>query len=205
MASSGPCTFAQLQEAVADEERNKAELRDLENQLQEVIRKEKAAYDAVMAATRLRMRLFAAAHATAAAQAAASRRRMRKLADAPQPIENPDDLNRKNRERARFQAAWILEDEGRPLLAIELAKRIGCPARAIRNYLDGDPRFRIDHLAVKGGKRDAVRVWLTDEQCTSATKKGSCIHEHEAPRQDGRPHQSAPDHARDDGGHHPGT
>ena len=152
--------IARLRAAVEEEERAKAAWRDLENQHQEIAGQEKAAYDLVLASTRARMRLFAAAASKAASQATAGRKRLQKLADAPPPIENPDDLNRKNRERARFQAAFILQDEGRPLLAVELAKRIGCPARAIRNYLDGDARFVIDHVGV--GKRDAVRVSLAE-------------------------------------------
>lgn len=140
-----------LREAVAAEEQAKAAWLTLENQRTEITRQAKAAYDVVMAATRIRMRLFAV-------QAAARNTSIRKLAEVTQPVENPDDLNRKNRERARHQAAEILRTEGKPLLATELAERIGCPARAIRNYLDGDARFRIDHVSV--GKRDAVRVRL---------------------------------------------
>ena len=143
--------ISRLRAAVAAEEQAKAAWLTLENQRTEITRQAKAAYDLAMAATRTRMRLFAVA-------AAARNTSIRKLAEVTQPVENPDDLNRKNRERARHQAAELLRIEGEPLLAVELAERIGCPARAIRNYLDGDARFVIDHVGV--GKRDAVRVSL---------------------------------------------
>lgn len=82
-----------------------------------------------------------------------------RLAVAPVASRDPAQLQEDNRMAVRTAAYLALRRSGEPILALQLGPLVGIPARAVRNYLDGDPRFVIDH--VSHGPRDAVRVSLT--------------------------------------------
>lgn len=79
---------------------------------------------------------------------------------APVVIRDPAKLQAENRIGVRAAAVLALRRAGEPMLALALGPIVGIPPRAVRNYLDGDARFIIDH--VRHGSREAVRVRLAD-------------------------------------------
>lgn len=104
-----------------------------------------------------RKRRLAFAQVAAARKVSIAQVRAEVLTPPPVPL-GKFDLPKANREVARSRAEAALRKAGGPMLAVDLGPAIGVPARAVRNYLDHDARFVIDH--VRHGQRDAVRVTL---------------------------------------------